>query len=238
MAAKTASSTPKTDPRAAVVEALMRLAAERPWSAIELTDIATEADVDLATLRDLFPSKGAMLAGFGRMIDARVLAGAADDMTEEPIHERVFDVMMRRIDALMPYRPALRRLIPAIRRDPLAIVALNGAALNSWRYMLASSRVSTEDTLGALRVQGAVLVFARVLDVWLDDDDPALSKTMAALDRQLKSGGRVMRRAEDVHRLTAPFRGLLHSLCSRRQGSRRRERSGDPADGDGYASTI
>lgn len=238
MATKSAASTPKTDPRVAVIEALMRLAAERPWNTIELTDIAAEADVKLATLRDLFPSKGAMLAGFGRMIDSQILAGATDDMREEPIHERLFDIMMRRIDALSPYKAALRRLIPALRRDPVMLAALNGSALNSWRYMLASTHVSTEDSLGALRVQGAVLVFARVVDVWLEDEDPALSKTMAALDRQLKSGGRIMRRAEDLHRLTAPFRGLVHALCARRAGSRRRERAGETPGEDGYASAI
>lgn len=235
--ASSVSSNPKSDPRPAVVEALMRLVAERNWDAIELGDIAQEAGISLLALRDLFPSKGAMLAGFGRMIDAQVLKEAADDMTEEPIHERLFDVMMRRLDALTPYKASLRRLVPALRRDPVMLAALNGAALNSWRYMLASTHIATEDALGSLRVQGAVLVFARVLDVWLQDEDPSLAKTMAALDRQLKSGGRIMRRAEDVHRLTAPLRGLMSAICGRRAGGRKRERAGTPPD-DSYASAI
>jgi AcrR family transcriptional regulator len=235
--ASSASSTPKTDPRAAVIEALMRLVAERSWDEIELGDIAGEAGISLLALRDLFPSKGAMLAGFGRMIDTQVLLGAGDDLAAEPIHERLFDVMMRRIDALTPYKPALRRLVPVLRRDPVMLAALNGAALNSWRYLLASTHVATEDSLGALRVQGAVIVFARVIDVWLHAEDPALARTMAALDRQLKSGGRIMRRAEDLHRLTAPLRGLMSALCSRRPGSRKRARAGNPPD-DSYASAI
>ena len=101
-----------------------------------------------------------------------------------------------------------------------------------------ATHVSTEDSLGALRVQGAVLVFARVMDVWLHDEDPALAKTMAALDRQLKSGGRIMRRAEDVHRLTAPLRGLMSALCSRRPGNRKRQRAGDTSADDSYAAAI
>jgi AcrR family transcriptional regulator len=235
--ASSASPIPKPDPRALVVEALMRLVAERNWDEIELSEIAGEAGISLLALRDLFPSKGAMLAGFGRMIDTKVLTGSGDDLAEEPIHERLFDVMMRRIDALTPYKPALRRLVPVLRRDPLMLAALNGAALNSWRYMLASTHVATEDTLGSLRVQGAVLVFARVMDVWLQDDDPTLAKTMAALDRQLKSGGRIMRRAEDLHRLTAPLRGLMGALCSRRPGRRKRERDATPPD-DSFAAAI
>ncbi|MGG6549167.1 UNVERIFIED_CONTAM: hypothetical protein NY100_27500, partial [Prevotella sp. 15_C9] len=46
---------PKLPPREAAVEALMRLAAEQPWNDIEVSDIAREAGLTLAELRDLFP---------------------------------------------------------------------------------------------------------------------------------------------------------------------------------------
>ena len=70
--------------RDAVVEALMRLASDRPWNDIELADIAEEAGVSLAQMRDLFPSKGAVLGAFSRMIDRKVLEGPADDLAGEP----------------------------------------------------------------------------------------------------------------------------------------------------------
>ena len=60
-------------PRDAVIDALMRLATDRPWDGIEITDIAREAGVSLATFRDLFPSKGAVLGAFSRRIDRIVL---------------------------------------------------------------------------------------------------------------------------------------------------------------------
>lgn len=235
MAKSASPPSAKTDPRTEIVEALMRLAADRAWDDIELADIAREAGLPLASLRDHFPSKGAMLAGFGRMIDSVVLAGTSDDLDGEPVHERLFDVMMRRLDALTPYKPALRALVPVVRRDPLMLAALNGAALNSWRYMLASAQVNTEDALGGVRVQGAVLMFTRVVDVWLHDDEPGLARTMAALDRELRSGGKVMRRIEDVHRLTAPLRGLLRAVCNAGPGQRRRSRSAETDDGHAAA---
>ena len=219
-------ATPPSDPRRQAVEALMRLGAGRPWSEIELGDIATEAGLSLATLRGLFPSKLAMLGGLTRIIDDAVLAGASDDLVGEPIRERLFDLVMRRLDALAPYQDALRKIMPALRRDPLTLAALNRGAVNSWRYMLASAGIPTEDSLGSVRVQGAVLLMARVGDVWLDDDEPEMSRTMARLDRELKNAGRVMARIEDVHRLTAPLRGLARILCSgRRPHVRRRERA-------------
>ena len=225
--AETAAA-PAVDPRKRAVDALMQLAASRPWSEIELGDIATEAGLSLTTLRGLFPSKLAMLGGLTRIVDEAVLEGTSDDLAGEPVRERLFDLVMRRLDALAPYKAALRRIMPALRRDPLTLAALNRGAVNSWRYMLASAGIPTEDSLGSLRVQGAVLLMARVGDVWLDDDEPEMSRTMARLDRELKNAGRVMARIEDVHRLTAPLRGLARALCSgRRPHVRRRERAED-----------
>lgn len=236
-----ASAAAPADPRRQAVEALMRLVATRPWDEIELGDIATEAGLTLAKLRGLFPSKLAMLGGLTRIVDDAVLADVSDDLVGEPVRERLFDLVMRRLDALAPYKAGLRRIAPIIRRDPLTMAALNRGAVNSWRYMLASAGIATEDGLGPVRVQGAVLLMARVTEVWLQDDEPELSRTMARLDRELKTAGRIMARVEDVHRLTAPLRGLARALCSgRRPTVRRRERSDESLrrEGEDFAPAI
>lgn len=235
-----AAESKPADPRRRAVDALMRLAALRPWDEIELPTIATEADLTLAELRALFPSKLAMLGGITRIVDDAVLAEGTDELAAEPVRERLFDLVMRRLDAMAPYKAGLRRIAPVIRRDPLALAALNKGAVNSWRYMLASAGISTEDSLGALRVQGAVLLMARVSEVWLDDHEPEMSKTMARLDRELKTAGRIMARVEDVHRLTAPLRGIARALCSGRPlKARRRERASQAGEeSDDYAPAI
>jgi len=211
----------------------MRLAATQPWNDIEVTDVAREAGVSLAEFRDLFPSKGAVLGAFSRMIDKEVLEGTTDELAEEPARERVFDVIMRRLDAMTPYKAALRRISDAVRGDPLTLAALNQVALNSQRFMLAAAGISTEGPLGLLKLQGAALVFANTLETWLDDDDPALARTMARLDRELKRGERVLERAEDFRRLTAPLRALGRTLLDRRTRqprTRERSRDGDTTD--------
>lgn len=215
----------RVSPREAAVEALMRLAAEQPWSDIEVGDIAREAGLSLAELRDLFPSKGAVLGGLTRIIDRAVLEGDGADLADEPTRERLFDVLMRRLDAMTPYKPALRRIAYALRGEPMAMLALNGVMLNSHRYMLAAAGIDTEGPLGRLKLQGVVIAFARVTQVWLDDDDPALARTMARLDKEIRNGERFMERAEDARRLTAPLRALGRSLLDRRPRGRK--------DGDG-----
>jgi AcrR family transcriptional regulator len=200
----------------------MRLAADRPWSDIELVDIAREAGISLADLRDLFPSKGAILGGFSRMIDRKVLEGTSDDLAGEPARERVFDVMMRRLDAMTPYKAALRRITYSLRFDPISLAALNQEGLNSQRYMLASVGLSTEGPLGLLKVQGAVMVLANTMETWFEDDDPVMAPTMARLDRELRRGERILERADDFRRLAAPFRALGQALLDSRRRSRRR----------------
>lgn len=220
----------KPSPREAAVEALMRLSAEQPWDDIEVGDVAREAGLSLAELRDLFPSKGAILGGLARTIDRKVLEGDTSDLAEEPTRERLFDVLMRRLDAMTPYKPALRRISEALRGDPLTVLALNGVALNSHRYMLAAAGIDTEGPLGRLKLQGVVIAFARVTQTWLTDDDPALARTMARLDKELRDGERFMERAEDVRRLTAPLRALGRAVLDRGGSRRRRERESDESD--------
>jgi hypothetical protein len=223
---------PNAPSRDAVVDALMGLAESRPWSDIELQDVAQEAGISLADLRDMFPSKGAILGGFSRRIDRQVLEGTTDDLAGEPARERLFDVMMRRLDALAPYKRALKRVSQGMRGDPMALAAMNQLALNSQRYMLAAAGISTEDALGFLKLQGAVIIHANTLETWFDDDDPALARTMARLDREIRRGERVMERADDVRRLTAPFRALGQALFDRRRRRTRRPRPDDYEDGE------
>lgn len=219
------------DPRKRIVDALMELAAERPWEEIAITDVAKRAGVTLAQFRDAFPSKGAVLAGFSRMIDRQVLEGTTDDLAAESPRDRLFDVLMRRLDAMAPYKEGLRGVSEWARRDPVSALALNGVALNSMRFMLEAAGLESEGTMGNIKLQGLVLAWASVLDTWLHDDDPAMDRTMAALDEQLARGGRIVSRMEDVWRLAGPLRTFGRAVMTSRQRSfddRIRERWSPP----------
>jgi AcrR family transcriptional regulator len=223
MAKSPASKTTRTEqasPRDRIIDALMTLAGDMRWDQITLSMITAKANVSLADLRDHYPSKGAILGGFSKRIDRIVLDGTGDDMLGEPTRERVLDIMMRRLDALAPYKAGLKEIRNAARRDPLMLAALNQLALNSWRYMLAAADIETEDELGILRIQGAALVFVRTLDTWFDDEGEDLARTMAKLDKELGNGEKIMGRLQDLQRLAAPFRGFFRAAMERRAGRR------------------
>lgn len=234
------ASTAPMDKRKAIIEALMDLAARRSWHEIEITDIAKAANVTLAEFRDLFPSKGAVLGGLSRMIDKQVLEGTTDDLAGEPARERIFDVLMRRFDAMQPYKEALRRISQDLQYDPVSLAALNQVALNSQRFMLAAAGINTEGPLGTLKLQGAVLVYANTMRTWLDDDDPAQARTMARLDRELRRGERILEGAEDLRRLSAPLRAVGRAFMQGRRSSRseRRRTTDDNGDAQNPAAAI
>ena len=206
----------KLPPRDAIIEALMELAGERTWDDITISDIATRANLSLADFRDAYPSKGAVLAGFSRKIDRIVLDGTTDDLMGEPAKERLFDVLMRRLDAMGPYKLGLEGIFEWISRAPMAAAAVNRLEVNSMRFMLEAAGIESEGPIGALKIQGLVLVWTRVLRSWFRDDDPGLASTMALLDKELTRGGKFVSRAEDVNRLTSPLLSLARAMFERR----------------------
>jgi AcrR family transcriptional regulator len=203
-------------PRARIIGAFMGLLAENPFEQIELAEVASRADVSLSELRDEFGSLMGIVGAHIKEIDRVVLDGVDPDLAEEPARERLFDVLMRRLEVLTPHRAALRSLSRSAMCNPGLAFAFNGLAVRSQRWMLTAADIDSSGPKGFLRAQGLALLFACVLRTFIDDDDPNLSRTMAALDKELERGQR--------------WSGFLDDVCSipknvlRRGGRRRRGR--------------
>ncbi len=207
-----------TSDRAKAIDALMGLLAEHSFQEIGLAEVAGRAGLKLSQLRAEFGSTLAILAAHMKEVDRAVLAGGDGDMSEEPARERLFDVLMRRLEVLTPYKDAVRSLLHSARRNPGLCFALNAMALRSQVWMLEAAGIGASGPRGALRAQGAALMFARVLAVWLDDEEPGLDRTMAVLDRALASAER--------------WAGFLDDLCAipcALRGPRRRRRADEGA---------
>jgi AcrR family transcriptional regulator len=195
----------------------MALLAEHSLAQIGLAEVAGRAGIKLSQLRAEFGSTLAVLAAHIKDIDRAVLADGDADMTDEPLRERLFDVLIRRLEALAPHKEAVRSIMRSARRNPGLALALNAMAVRSQVWMLEAAGIGASGPRGALRAQGAALMFARVLSVWADDDEESLDRTMAALDRGLASAER--------------WAGFLNDLCSIPKcvlrGPRRRRRPAD-----------
>ena len=181
---------PSGSDREKIIAAFMALLAEKRFEQIGFGDISARAGVSLATARAEFGSTLSILAAHMKELDRKVLAGGEGDMAEEPPRERLFDVLMRRVEAMAPHREAVRSLMKSAQCNPGLAFALNGLAVRSQTWMLTAAGIGTTGPRGALRAQGAALMFGRVLGVWVDDETPELDRTMVALDRGLASAER------------------------------------------------
>lgn len=195
--------------REACLHAFLQLLAEQPYGAIDLAAVAARAGVPLAEMRAAFASRADLLAAFFRATDRRVLAEGgpdSDDLAGEGPKERLFEVLMRRLDALEPHKEAVRGLVRSARRDPALALAVLRLSERSQRWMLAAAGIGCTGLAGSVRAKGLALLFARIVGVWLDDEEEGLSRTMAALDRELDTGAKLLGMLDDLAFIAVPGR--------------------------------
>ena len=175
-----------SDPGERILAAAMEVAVRIGWRRAALADIAAAAETNLAGLHARYADKGAILRGIVDLADRKVLAGAGAPDPESSARDRLFDVLMRRFDALKPYREGLA----AVAREGGGVGigdAICGAQrmLRSLAWMLEAAGIGTGGWSGACRIKGLAVVYAATFATWLRDETEDMSKTMAALDKNL-----------------------------------------------------
>ncbi len=179
------AETKQADPAKHVIEVALRLAAERGWANLALADIAAAAKLPLADLYACFLSKTAILAALSRDVDRQVLAGL-EGVSEESTRDRLFDLIMKRFDALAPHRDGLSAVARDVGRDPLAALCGLGQLARSMALMLEAAGVSSSGITGAVRTKGLGAIYLATMRDWFRDDSTDKARTMAALDARLR----------------------------------------------------
>ncbi len=165
-----------------LIKSAFELIAERGWTRLSVAEAARRGGLDLAATRRRFPAKLAVLLRFGTMCDAACLSGA---LTEGPVRDRIFDIVMRRVDTLQAHRAGVLALLRDLPRDPLTTLALGPAALRNMAWMLEGVGVTAQGVRGTLRTKGMLALWLATVRAWSRDESEDLSATMAALDKAL-----------------------------------------------------
>jgi len=166
--------TAKKDILERAADTLLALAAERPWRDISLRAVAEAAAIPLTELYARAEGKAALLAHLSARFDRAALATAAT--ASDDLHDRLFDAVMARVEAMEPHRAALTAI--AREAGPLGLIAhLPPTA----RAILEAAGVEAT----APRLAAMTAVWARTAQVWRDDEG-ALNRTMAEIDKRLK----------------------------------------------------
>ncbi|WP_020591109.1 TetR/AcrR family transcriptional regulator [Kiloniella laminariae] len=175
----------KTDIPKHILQTAMHLSTEQGWQNLSLAEIAVAAKLPLSELYTIFPSKAAILKYLAAQADLQLMDGEEKDRLEQPVKDRLFDLLMNRFDTLSPYKRGLKAVIKAENGDPFAAVAQLCHLRRSMGLVLEAAGISTSGLRGVLRTKALSAVYLAAFRVWLKDDSEDMVKTMASLDKGL-----------------------------------------------------
>lgn len=166
------------------LEAALRLAGASPWPEITLAAIAAEAGLNL----DDFHAAG------GREDIVEALDGyfdramSADGVPEDTsARERLFEVIMRRFEAMEPHRAGVVELMKFRETSLSHVVRLPAHRHASAAWALASAGLDDDSGAPAsLKRIAIAFVIGQTERAWRRDSAGDFARTMAALDKGLR----------------------------------------------------
>jgi ubiquinone biosynthesis protein COQ9 len=186
MAARKRQKQPKQlsgDPKQRLIEAALGLAAEQGWRRLGMAEIAEAAGLSLQDAYGQVRSKHGILAALRRRTDEAMLAGGV--VAGDSPRDRLFDVLMRRFEALRPYRAGLRSVLRDSIGNPAVIGFLPGL-LRSMGWVLTAAGLPASGCRGHLARRLVGAIYVSILPVFFRDEGRDLGITMAALDKRLR----------------------------------------------------
>ncbi len=195
--------------RLALAMAALAHAKEQGWAGVRIGQLAARAE---RPVQDFYPAAPSdALEAIEDMFDHEVAAAPLPDAEEA--RERLFELCMRRFEAMEPHRTALTAIG---RDDPLMHGVLLKASLRSAHWLLGLAGLA-DGQFAALRTGPLALVLTRARGAWQQDKEGDFARTLVSLDRDL-------RRAEEAQ-------SQLHQLAAWLRGNRPRQAERKADDG-------
>ncbi len=197
------------DTRRDLARAALNVAASTSWREVTLARLADAAGRDLP---DLY---GATL---GEAVDCveeafdRAIAESMDTLDPgQSVRDRLFELIMRRFEAMEPHRIAVLSMEQGADRDPTLLAAAHQRHVRCARWVLALAGLEADGMTGQARAQGLGVIIGQARAAWRGDDAGDFAKTMASLDKNL-------RRAEEMFGRWAGFEAKPKAESGERAG--------------------
>ncbi|MCX7371396.1 MAG: TetR family transcriptional regulator [Alphaproteobacteria bacterium] len=187
---------------ARILEGLWGAIAEHGWRGATMARIAAAGGVTLAELRSHASCPQSLVMLSLRVADRAVLAGTVPTEGESP-RDRIFDVLMRRLDQLQPHRAGVVRFMKDLPFDPLFAIGLGIATERSMAWMLDAAGIGSRGVAGELRKRGMMGIWVYTLNAWMKDESGDMAATMAALDKALDRADQIARSLDPEGRQSA-----------------------------------
>lgn len=171
--------------RQTIITTALHLAARDGWAQVSFESIAAEADIALTTIRAHFRDRYDILRAYEESIDERVLSSVGTISADDNPREILFDMVMERFDALNEQRDGMIAILDAGKCDPKLVAQTMPHLGQSMATMLEAIQIETSGPKGIAHILGLTGVYLLTLKTWREDESADMSKTMAALDRNL-----------------------------------------------------
>jgi hypothetical protein len=186
------------DLRRDLARAALTLAVAKPWREVTIADLAQTAGRPMAEFygASLWEAVDCVEEAFDRAI----ADGGATLDPQQSVRDRLFDLIMKRFEAMEPHRAAVLAMEQGVDRDPTLLASLHQRHVRCARWVLALAGLEADGMTGQARAQGLGVIIGQARAAWRGDDAGDFAKTMASLDKNL-------RRAEEMFGRWAGFEG-------------------------------
>lgn len=169
-----------------LLAAAFALIGDEGWRGFSFATLARRTGVSRVEIYRQFRSRDALLGELNRRADEAMLAVDEAEVAGLPPRDRVFELLMRRLEALVPYRAGLARLAREARADPCVALVTACRLERSFVWLQDAAGLRHHGLRASLARRALSLAYARAVQVWFEDPGADLGKTMAELDKQLR----------------------------------------------------
>lgn len=164
------------------------LVAERGWAGFSMGALAHRTGVPLVDVYRHLPRREVLFIRLSRRVDEAMLSFDPSDLAGLPPRDRIFELLMRRLDALAPFKAGLTGLARP-GRQPLEpqVILIGGCRFDrSMAWLQEAAELGSSGLRARARRALLAVAYARTLQTWFRDETADLAKTMAELDKQLR----------------------------------------------------
>ena len=181
-----------------LARAALATASASTWRTLTLLDLARAAGRPVSDFygASMGEAVDCVEEAFDRAISDNLEALEAS----QTVRDRLFDLVMKRFEAMEPHRAAILAMEAGVDRDPILLTAQHQRHVRCARWVLALAGLEADGMTGNARAQGLGVIIGQARSAWRGDDAGDFTKTMASLDKNL-------RRAEEMFGRWAGFEG-------------------------------
>ncbi len=173
------------DPLVRILDAAMNEAAATGWHHLSFEAIARRAEMTLGKVLTHVPTQSHLLARFADHVDHAAFSAIESVDHDQSVKDRLFDVIMRRLDVLQKHRSGVLAMMKGVMAEPGAAAMLLARLSRSMTATMTAAGLSPHGLSGLVQMMGLKAVYLSTLRAWRADASADMTKTMAALNRAL-----------------------------------------------------